>query len=475
MQPYLDSDFEGTIGGKDRELPIARRLRRTEERMAVDWTTEEESNSPLNKLPPYPGQFDDSLRFPRVQQVMMPSPMIPMTVINADGKAPIEFTPGLAGVGAAWSRKGSQQSSLAEPYLPVAVRSSMANVQMPKVIEPSRASALLLPALDGDRRSRLLGSVGRWLGQVTEAGETAAPYTALSPRPDRKLTKNGSLRSDYTSTTLADSASTTSDAQVNQRTDRNAPGKAERLLQQVDENQIEHDRQQRRLLCKARTFTPAADLEAAETKQEEAKAENGAAANVSRAPSIRPQFCATTDLKNWLEPNKVSTTHGFKVLEEGSAVGSVVADPFASDIERGSGGKPKLRSSSSKQNLRSTVAGSPRAAVKDSRRQKREKLRSANTGLVKKTSHEALQSTWQSSAGISIVSSVFDEAFAAQLNKKASNKKASCKSDAEAKAQAKAEADAAVRDAWRRRKMLSISSRGSRRSRATRTTLTKSE
>ena len=111
MQPYLDSDFEGTIGGKDRELPIARRLRRTEERMAVDCTTEEESNSPLNTLPLYPGQFDDSLRFPRAQQVLMPSPMIPMTLINADSKAPVEFTPGLAGVGAACLQSAWQSSA----------------------------------------------------------------------------------------------------------------------------------------------------------------------------------------------------------------------------------------------------------------------------------------------------------------------------------------------------------------------------
>lgn len=498
MQPYLDSDFEGTIGGKDRELPMARRLRRTEERMAVDWTTEEEPNSPLNnQLPPYPAGVDNSLRFPGVQQVLMPSPMIPMPLISNDEKAAVEFTPGLAGVGAAWSKRGSQQSSLAGPQMPVMIQSSAANVHMPKVIEPSRASALPLPALEGDRRSRLLGSVGRWLGQVTEAGEIADPYTALSPRPDRKLTKNGSLRSDYTSTTLADSATTGSETQLNQRTDRVASGKAERLLQQVDENQAEHDRQQRRLLRKARMFNSAVDPEAAESNEKEAKAEDDAAVNVSRAPSIRPQFCATTDLKSWLEPTKVLTTHGFKVLEEGSAVGSVAADPFASDVEGVSGGKAKLRkfesydslvsdvrpskaklrSSSSKQNLRSTAAASSRASVKDASLQKREKLRLLNAGLVKKSSQEALRSAWQSSADISVVSSVFDEAFAAQLNKKANSKKVSAKNDAEAKATAtaEAEADAAVRDAWRRRKLLSISSRGSQRSRTTRTTLNQSE
>ncbi|SPC62892.1 uncharacterized protein UHOD_05591 [Ustilago sp. UG-2017b] len=484
MQPYLDSDFEGTIGGKDRELPIARRLRRTEERMAVDCTTEEESNSPLNTLPLYPGQFDDSLRFPRVQQVLMPSPMIPMTLINADSKAPVEFTPGLAGVGAAWSTKGS------EPQ--VSVRSSMANVQMPKVIEPSRASALPLPALDGDRRSRLLGSVGCWLGQITEAGEIADPYTALSPRPDRKLAKNGSLRSDYASTTLADSATTSSSAQGTARTEGNASGKAELLLQHVDENLAGHDRQQRRLLRKARKYISAVDNDAAETKQKAFNEEDDVAANVSRAPSIRPQFFAATDLKSWLEPNKVSTTYGIKVLVEGSTVDSDATDPFASDAEtrklhlrkydsyeslipEARPTKAKQRSSSSKQNLRSTVAASSRAAVKDASRQKREALRSVNAGLVRKSSQKALQSAWQSSADLSIVSSVFDEEFAAQSTKRASIKKPSTKNDAEAISTAKAEADAAVRDAWRRRKLLSISSRGSQRIRTTHTTLTESE
>ncbi|SOV06731.1 uncharacterized protein UDID_05591 [Ustilago sp. UG-2017a] len=484
MQPYLDSDFEGTIGGKDRELPIARRLRRTEERMAVDCTTEEESNSPLNTLPLYPGQFDDSLRFPRAQQVLMPSPMVPMTLINADSKAPVEFTPGLAGVGAAWPTKGS------EPQ--VSVRSSMANVQMPKVIEPSRASALPLPALDGDRRSRLLGSVGCWLGQITEAGEIADPYTALSPRPDRTLAKNGSLRSDYTSTTLADSATTSSSAQGTARTEGNASGKAELLLQHVDENLAGHDRQQRRLLRKARKYISAVDNDAAEIKQKAFNEEDDVAANVSRAPSIRPQFFAATDLKSWLEPNKVSTTYGIKVLEEGSTVDSDATDPFAYDAEtrklhlrkydsyeslipEARPTKAKQRSSSSKQNLRSTVAASPRAAVKDASRQKREALRSVNAGLVRKSSQKALQSAWQSSADLSIVSSVFDEEFAAQSTKRASSKKPSTKNDAEAISTAKAEADAAVRDAWRRHKLLSISSRGSQRIRTTRTTLTESE
>ncbi|SAM84352.1 uncharacterized protein UBRO_05591 [Ustilago bromivora] len=468
-QPYLESDFEGTIGGKDRELPIARRLRRTEERMAVDCTTEEESNSPLNTLPLYPGQFDDSLRFPRVQQILMPSPMILMTLINADSKAPVEFTPGLAGVGAAWSTKGSE----------------------PQVIEPSRASALSLPALDGDRRSRLLGSVGCWLGKITEAGEIADPYTALSPRPDRKLAKNGSLRSDYTSTTLADSATTSSSAQGTARTEGNASGKAELLLQHVDENLAEHDRQQRRLR-KARKYISAVDNDAAETKQKAFNEEDDVAANVSRAPSIRPQFFAATDLKSWLEPNKVSTTYGIKVLEEGSTVDSDATDPFASDAEarklhlrkydsyeslipEARPTKAKQRSSSSKQNLRSTVAASPRAAVKDASRQKREALRSVNAGLVKKSSQKALQSAWQSSADLSIVSSVFDEEFAAQSTKRASSKKPSTKNDAEAISTAKAEVDAAVRDAWRRRKLLSISSRGSQRIRTTHTTLTESE
>ncbi|SPO28774.1 uncharacterized protein UTRI_04652 [Ustilago trichophora] len=497
MQPYLDSDFEGTIGGKDRELPMARRLRRTEERMAVDWTTEEESSSPLDNGARQLGHLDNShAQLPRVLPVMIPQP-----IINVDDKALVECTPGLAGVGAAWSRRGSQQSSLVGPHMPIVVKSSVATVQLPKVIEPNRASMLPFPAMEGDRRTRLLGSVGRWLGKVTEAGEVADPYTALSPRPDRKLTKNGSLRSDYTSTTLADSASN-SETHVDAQTSSSTPGRSERLLQRVDADQAEHDRQQRRLLRKARMFAPAATADHIAQQGGQQKTvdanDDAAAANVSRAPSIRPQFFATTDLKSWLEPNKVSTTHGFKVLGEQDAASSVAADPFASDVEampklrkcdsyesfvsEARSNKPKLRSSSSKQQLRSAVVASPRGSVKAASRQKREALGSLNTAVTKKTTYGQPPSACQSSAAITVVSSVFDEAFAAQLNKVANSKtggatkrRRTTQSGDDAKAKAKAEADAAVRDAWRRRKMLSISSRGSQRSPTSRTTVSKAE
>ncbi|TKY89793.1 hypothetical protein EX895_001090 [Sporisorium graminicola] len=477
MQPYLDSDFEGTIGGKDRELPMARRLRRAEERMAVDWTTEEEGDASAlednGKLPLH----NNAHTFPRVQPVFVPTP-----VLNPQGKAAVEFTPGLAGVGAAWSRRGSQQPLLpASDAAGVVGRASMATERLPKVIGPNRASLLPFPELEGDRRTRLLGSVGRWLGHVTEAGETADPYTALSPRPDRRITKNGSLRSDYTSTTLADSTASNSETHIDARTSTSGAGKSERLLERVDADQAEHDRQQRRLLRKARLFAPTSvpvDLEAQQATAVKSDSDSPAGVNVSRAPSIRPQFCATTDLKSWLEPGKVSTTHGFKVLEAHEAASSVGVDPFASDADCGKTKplpfdvrpvKPKLRSSSSKQQLRSST--------KDASRQKREMARSTNTGLAKKASHDALASGCQSSAAITVVSSVFDEAFAAQLTKSSAAKKAarSSERDDDAKFKAKAEADAAMREAWRRRRMLSLSSRGSQRSRTKRTTRTQSD
>lgn len=444
MQPYLDSDFEGTIGAKDRELPMARRLWKAEERFAVDWTTEEEGSSSPQHVK---SQSDDHLRNPRVQPVLIPTPML-----DAKGNAQAECTPGLAGVGAAWSRKGSQSSSLVGPPVPMAARSSTAVAQMSKVIEPNRVSMLPFPAMEGDRRTRLLGSVGRWLGQVPDSTEVADPYTAPSPRPGRRLTKTGSLRSDYTSTTLADSGASSSD------TLGDASSKTERLLQRVDADQAEHDRQQRRLLRKVRMFARNADTNKQQVDQQKDAEVDDAA--VSRAPSIRPQFCATTDLKSWLEPNKVSTTHGFKVLEEQDVLSKGAVDPFASDVETNK--RPKMRSSSTKSQLRASTVGSARAGGKGASRQKREALGSVNSRLVKKGSYGALASAAQSSADITVVSSVFDEAFAAQLRKPASD------NSLKTKAEAKAEADAAVKDALRRRRMLSISSRGSQQSRASR-------
>ncbi|KAJ9473836.1 hypothetical protein PHBOTO_003908 [Pseudozyma hubeiensis] len=470
MQPYLDSDFEGTIGGKDRELPMARRLRRTEERMAVDWTTEEEGEStPAHDSKKHPLE-SDLQTFARVQPALIPSPMVAV-----EGKAAQQFTPGLAGVGAVWSKRGSFASLLPETQQSIVAGSSAIPTQLPKVIEPNRASLLPFPALEGDRRGRLLGNVGRWLGQVTEAGEIADPYTALSPRPDRRITKNGSLRSDYTSTTLADSATATnSETHVDARTSTSGAGKSERLLERVDADQAEHDRQQRRLLRKARMFTPAANVDGNAPQDISGREKDDVAAeevSISRVGSIRPQFCATTDLKSWLEPNKVSTTHGFKVLEESEAASSVAVDPFASDAERAKPKTPdarttkKLRSSSSRDQLRK--------GANDASRQKRANLRPVNSVVPAKAGGEPLSSRCQSSAAITVVSSVFDEAFAAEydrVNGATKKRSGASKSNDDAKAKAKAEADAAMREAWRRRRMLSVSSRGSQRSRTTRST-----
>ncbi|KIS68068.1 uncharacterized protein UMAG_15081 [Mycosarcoma maydis] len=351
-----------------------------------------------------------------------------------------------------------------------------------KGIEPSRGSLLSFPVMEGDRRSRLLGNVGRWLGQMTEAGEVADPYTPLSPRPDCRLTKNGSLRSDYTSTTLADSTTASnSGTHVDARTTTSGAGKSERLLERVDADQAEHDRQQRRLLRKARKFTPSVNVNVdvdVNAQPDTARVDSETAVteevNVSRAPSIRPQFCATTDLKSWLEPNKMSTMHAFKVLEESDATSSI-ADPFASDVERR---KPKptvetrcskkLRSSSSKEQLRTSA--------KDASRKKRAHARPAHPTAANEAGGEPLASRCQSSAAVTVVSSVFDEAFAAELNKaRAAAKKTAraSKFNHDAMAKAKAEADVAMREAWRRRRMLSVSSRDSQRSRTTRTNTTR--
>ncbi|GAC99147.1 hypothetical protein PHSY_006746 [Pseudozyma hubeiensis SY62] len=466
MQPYLDSDFEGTIGGKDRELPMARRLRRTEERMAVDWTTEEEGeSSPARGSKKHPLE-SDLQTFARVQPALIASPM----VMVEGSKAAPQFTPGMAGVGAVWSKRGSFASLLPETQQSIVAGSSAKPTQLPKVIEPNRASLLPFPALEGDRRGRLLGNVGRWLGQVTEAGEIADPYTALSPRPDRRITKNGSLRSDYTSTTLANTATATnSETHVDARTSTSGAGKSERLLERVDADQAEHDRQQRRLLRKARMFTPAANV-ACNAPQDISEAKDVVAAeemSISRAGSIRPHFCATTDLKSWLEPNKVSTTHGLKVLEESEAASSVAADPFASDAERA---KPRILDARTTKKLRSSSSRDQlRKSAKDASRQKRANLRPVNSVVPAKAGGEPLSSRCQSSAAITVVSSVFDEAFAAEYDRvNAATKKRSgaSKSNDDAKAKAKAEADAAMREAWRRRRMLSISSRGSQTTRS---------
>ncbi|KAF6767277.1 hypothetical protein PSEUBRA_003714 [Kalmanozyma brasiliensis GHG001] len=135
------------------------------------------------------------------------------------------------------------------------------------------------PAMEEDRRSRLVDSVYRWLGQVTEASEAVYPHAALSPLSGSRSHKHGSMRSAYTSTTLAETVSETSFA-----TQAGTAGvrKSERLIERID---ADYDHQQRR------GTTAAIDL-----------ASRNAPAVVSRAPSIRPQFFTTTTLASWLEP-----------------------------------------------------------------------------------------------------------------------------------------------------------------------------
>ncbi|PWZ03742.1 hypothetical protein BCV70DRAFT_22556 [Testicularia cyperi] len=226
LQPYLDSDYEGTIGAKDWELPMARRVKRHGDRFAVDCTTEEEASPSLdarNNRDQDPGPLahisiamekrDHNGGGQGAMAGIPPAELGELALLSPGHGTGgvVDHTPGLAGVGAAWSSRSASQRTLVVP--PVQTQSSDIHPHIqplsarpipPTAVERSRASALPLPLLEGDRRTRLIGSVGRWLTTMDEVGHTADPYTAMTPRLERNLsTQRKPLRSVYSCSTLA--------------------------------------------------------------------------------------------------------------------------------------------------------------------------------------------------------------------------------------------------------------------------------
>ncbi|PWN48616.1 hypothetical protein IE53DRAFT_185705 [Violaceomyces palustris] len=255
-----DSDFEGTIGGKDNELPMAKRIGKKGNRFACDVSSEEE-------LSPF--------SFPK-----MGSPM-------RFGDNTLDSTPGLAGVGAAWptARRHTAidfdalemqaamggnfnaNSGLVQPDdnaptkhttqarspakgLTAEEKDKLDSYTM--AMPPSahlKGKQLQLPPLDSQgSRERLVASVSRWQQASKDAEPVSDPFA--SP-----LDRNSSLKSQASSYVSSISHGSSTDLEAYYE------GKG----------------------------APACDGELAMIP------------TLSPAPSIRPQFAATTTLESWLE------------------------------------------------------------------------------------------------------------------------------------------------------------------------------
>ncbi|EPQ31038.1 uncharacterized protein PFL1_01227 [Pseudozyma flocculosa PF-1] len=339
--PAHDSDFEGTIGGRDRDLPRAKRIGKKAERFAMEYSTEEE-HSPEGfgqSLGLDAGAFGGMLATPGGRPVVRGTP----------GQR-LDFTPGLAGIGAAWPNSQAEVghvglSRLAEieaaalrqqgddaallgagasafPRLPLpamdyqralleqqlqweAYMKAQPMAAPHQLLQQTQALALIhhhrqRHQLDG--RQRLLSTVSRWQEASRDAEPVYDPYTSAPPsvsgslrgRPGR-LHRGASCRSGATSdvSSISEGSSITGLSALYE-------GKGATL-----------DKPHHGGL-------------------------HGSDEQVSRVPSIRPQFAATTTLSSWLEPGQVSTTHGLKSHEDGcweDVDGDDGRDPFASDVD----------------------------------------------------------------------------------------------------------------------------------------------
>jgi hypothetical protein len=232
----LDSDFEGTIGGRDAELPMARRLGKKDERFVCDASTTEGGDKTPN-----PGTLDG----PALSELGTPMPRHLGT----------PRTPGLAGVGSAWAR-GLVMPPLPTRLPPVA---QQATAGKPSLAELKRQQAemelQLVLASPENARHKLEASIGRWMEASVSSGGAAAP---------------SSLPSSPGSTVLLDA-----DAVVAARALPRKLRRADTLISLTQSSVSSYS---------------------AASSERYAHPANG----LSRMPSIVPRFAATTTLESWL-------------------------------------------------------------------------------------------------------------------------------------------------------------------------------
>lgn len=270
-----DSDFEGTIGGRDNELPMAKRLGKKANRFRCDVSSSGEERSPL---------------------------AAPQGTTQA-----LDCTPGLAGVGSAWPRlppldplevpsEGVDALTAADgagaptPPAAAAVRGGQFVRPAHRLMGPRPATLPELQrqraqeALRGptdeeafdfdprDARAKLIASVTRWQARTQDAEPVPGSFASISGssracrRPAAKRTITSTSGASYVSegTTMTGSSS--------------CPGKEDIQNPYMGQTAL------------------------------------------SPVPSIRPQFAATTTLESWLADERGDDVDLLSPLQEGSEI-----------------------------------------------------------------------------------------------------------------------------------------------------------
>lgn len=239
-----NSDFEGTIGGRDRDLPMAKRIGAKESRrlMLCDAaSTDEATTAPI-----------DHFLYP---QAGLKPPHMPMAAMLLGTPK----TPGLAGVGSVWHRQRHEQQQQQQRMgvMTSASRNGLdaQGPRAPTLAELKRQEALFEQgrALQFGGGMQIeqepgAGGIQRWIQMASAMAEP------LSPAP---LSRHGSVASTFLSSIV------------------NGTDKGQNVVNS------------RRLL----------DGVVAQQRQTNLQQPERA---VERVPSIRPHFIATTTLQSWL-------------------------------------------------------------------------------------------------------------------------------------------------------------------------------
>lgn len=176
----VESDFEGSIGGRDGEIPMAKRIRHSQGRIAFDEATIAAASPSAphrlncDRFSPLPERFFPAQAFRRQSTPLTPSAMT----------AAAAHTPGLAGVGASWNR-------LSDPT----IKTEYGKVRVPTFAELQRQQVSPADA----HRWKMQTTIDQWVRESIFAG---------MPPPSRRgssasfLTVGGASHFTTTATTI---------------------------------------------------------------------------------------------------------------------------------------------------------------------------------------------------------------------------------------------------------------------------------
>ncbi|CAO1626127.1 unnamed protein product [Parajaminaea phylloscopi] len=323
----IDSDFEGTIGAPDREVPRAVRLKNGE-RFACEATSSSSAGE----------ESDYSPRLPVHKQNLMQPKFGSGMLIFEGGATP--RTPGLAGVGAAWARASAQMSRF--PVLGGHNESSAAPAQ---VTAPGRQllGAPGLPPRFAHRRAAGAGSLADLKRHQAIVDDADKRQRASIPRDDdnASLTNkvaswwSGSWDAEWPSPTVSAVQTRTCDLALSPRT-LTVPALAPAAVEMTS-SPLSSPISMSSELSRGKTSEAPSRLAMSNPYM------LGAQDSLRRSTSLRPKFAAATTLQSWLAPEGPQgwRSRDLSVPEEGSEHSSQA--PEDEELYQGSLKSPFVR------------------------------------------------------------------------------------------------------------------------------------